>query len=219
MDYDAFARAPAFPAYLAALSAADPARLTDKERLAYWINAYNAYTIQLINAHGERESIRNINKTLGVVKAKGPWQERIVKAGGRTYTLDQVEHEIIRKQWKESRIHFALVCAALGCPPLRREAYTGDGLEGQLEDQAKVFLLASPEKNRVDVAARTVHVSLIFDYYKEDFGGTDAAIGAYIARFHPPGPARQLLESGRFTLARTEYDWSLNRLRGPRRAP
>lgn len=216
VDYDAFARAPELPKYLAALAAADPARLSGKERLAFWINAYNAYTIHLVNAHGERESIRNINKTLGLVKAKGPWKEPVVKAGGQTLSLDDVEHGIIRKDWKEPRIHFALVCAAIGCPPLRTEAYTGAKLEAQLADQARVFLLASPAKNRVDVPGRTVYVSMIFEYYKEDFGGADEAIGRYLAQFHPPGLARQLLESGNFRLVKTDYDWSLNARAGTR---
>src|SRR5687768_3643190 len=98
VDYDSFARAPDFAAY--------------DDQLAFWINVYNAYTIQLINAHGERHSIRNINKTLGVIKAMGPWKEEIVRAGGLTTSLDFVEHEIVRKRFAEPRIHFALVCAA-----------------------------------------------------------------------------------------------------------
>jgi hypothetical protein len=208
--YDAFARAPEFPRYLAALGAARPDALPEKERLALWINAYNAYTIHLINKHGERESIRNINKTLGLFAGKGPWQEPIAKVGGTTYTLDQIEHEIVRKQFEEPRIHFALVCAAIGCPPLRPEAYTGARLEAQLDDQARTFLLRSPEKNRVDAAGRTVYASPIFDWYRADFGGTDAAIGRFIAAYYPPGPERALLESGAFRLVKTDYSWLLN---------
>ena len=132
VDYDAF-KGPDFKAYLASL---DKARSRDastpRERLAYWINVYNAYTIELINEHRERDSIRNINKIAGHRKANGPWHEKLVKAGGKVYHLDNVEHDIIRKQWNEPRIHFALVCAAMGCPPLRSEAYTGARLEEQL---------------------------------------------------------------------------------------
>ncbi len=209
VDYDAFAAAPSFASYLGALSKADPGRLSPEERLAFWINAYNAYTIQLVNAHKERESIRNINKTLGVVKAKGPWNEPIVRAGGRVLSLDDVEQRIIRKEFQEPRIHFALVCAAVSCPPLRDEAYTGQRLTTQLQEQATAFLLRSPASNRVDVAARKVHLSPIFDWYKDDFGGT-AALGRYVGGFHPPGPARTLLESGAFELVFTDYDWRLN---------
>lgn len=210
VDYDAFKAAPEFGVYLAALAAAEPAKLGPAERLAFWINTYNAYTIQLIVKHGERASIRNINKTLGL-KLKGPWKEELVHAGGQRLHLDHVEHEIIRKQFQEPRIHFALVCAAVGCPPLRSEAFTGARLEEQLADQTRVFLLASPSKNRVDVQAGVVYASMIYaSYYREDFGGSDAAIGRYLAGVWPPGPERELLASGRFRLQTTEYDWTLN---------
>ena len=154
VDYDAFAPSPEFPRYLEALSRARPEALDKKERLAFWINAYNAYTIQLVNAHGEHASIRNIDKTLGVVKAMGPWKEEMVKAGGLTTSLDFVENGIIRKQFKEPRIHFALVCAARSCPPLRSEAYTGARVDAQLDDQARLFIARSPEKNRVTWSTR-----------------------------------------------------------------
>ena len=171
VDYDAF-KGPDFKAYLASLDKADPATLDDKERLAFWINVYNAYTIELINKHNERDSIRNINKALGFIKGYGPWKEQLVKAGGKVYHLDNVEHDIIRKQWNEPRIHFALVCAAMGCPPLRSEAYTGARLEDQLQDQAVEFLVRTPDQNRVDVKTGTVYGSPIYvKYYPEDFGG------------------------------------------------
>jgi len=210
VDYDAFQKAPSFPAYLDALARADVAKLDEKEKLAFWINAYNAYTIQLINSHKERDSIRNINKS-AFIKGHGPWREKLVKAAGQVYHLDNVEHDVIRKQFKEPRIHFALVCAAMGCPPLRSEAYTGAKLEAQLQDQAQKFLLRTPAKNRVDAKAGTVYGSMIYvKYYREDFGQTDAAIGKYLAGFYPEGPEKQLLLSGKFKLEDTDYDWTLN---------
>ena len=207
VDYGAFARAPGFPRYLERLARARPETLSPNEQLAFWINVYNAYTIQLVNAHGERESIRNIDKTLGVIKAIGPWKQEIVRAGGKTMSLDHVEHEIIRKRFKEPRIHFALVCAAVSCPPLRPEAYTGGRLEAQLEDQARIFIARSPRKNRVDVERATVHLSPIFGWFKEDFGPD---LGRFLARYVPDGPERRLLESGKFKVVETPYDWSLN---------
>jgi hypothetical protein len=202
VDYDAFRAAAAFKRYLASLAAFDPAGLPESERLAYWINAYNAYTIALINAHGERESIRNI---------RDAWRQEIVVAGGERYSLDQVEHEVIRKGFRDPRVHFALVCAAVSCPPLRSEAYDGTRLDVQLDDQARTFLLRSPEKNRVDASLGTVHGSPIWaSWYKADFGGDDAAVGAYLSRFFPPGPERELLARGRFRLVESSYDWGLN---------
>jgi hypothetical protein len=210
VDYDAFARSREFQVYLGHLASADLEGLPRDERLAFWINVYNAYTIELINAHGERDSIRNINRTLGLLPLKGPWSEEIVRAAGRTLTLDEVEHGIIREEFDEPRIHFALVCAALGCPPLRSEAYLADRLDEQLDDQARVFLLESPGKNRVDVEKRTVWVSPILVWYREDFGGSDEALGRYLAQYWPPGPERELLLSGDFELRETDYDWGLN---------
>ena len=213
VDYDAFDRSEEFKAYLAKLAATDPATLGRAEQLAFWIDAYNAYTIRLINEHHERESIRNINKTLGIIKAYGPWNEKLARVGGRDYGLDEIEQDVIRKRFHEPRIHFALVCAAMGCPPLRSEAYTGARLDEQLDDQARKFLLHSPSKNRVDVATRTVYLSPIFVSFKDyikDFGGSDASVGRYIARFFPAGPEKTLLESGDFTVQKTGYDWTLN---------
>ena len=221
VDYDAFARAPEFQRYLASLAGFDPTALPERERLAFWINAYNAYTIRLIVRHEERESIRNINKTFGLVKAYGPWKEKLAVVGGRTYGLDEIEQGIIRPRFREPRIHFALVCAAMGCPPLRSEAYAGARLDAQLDDQARTFLLRSPTKNRVDAASRTVYLSPIlveFRDYIEDFGGSRDAVGRFVALYHPPGLERALLETGGFRVVTTAYDWTLNSQANARRA-
>jgi hypothetical protein len=213
VNYEAFAKAPEFKAYLAKLAATDPATLGRTEQLAFWINAYNAYTIQLINSHGETASIRNINKTGGFIKAYGPWKEKLAIVGGKAYGLDEIEQDIIRPTYNEPRIHFALVCAAMGCPPLRSEAYVGAKLDAQLDEQAREFLLKSPTKNRVDVASRTVYVSPIFvefrDYIK-DFGGSKPAVGKFIAKYYAPGAERDVLQSGDFKTVVTNYDWTLN---------
>lgn len=210
VDYDAFKKAPEFEAYLASLDQLDPASLPESERLAFWINTYNGFTIQLIISHDEKDSIRNINKSLGLA-LKGPWHQKLVKAGGQVYHLDNVEHDIIRKQFKEPRIHFALVCAAMSCPPLRSEAYTGARLDAQLQEQAVVFLTQSPKKNHVDLAKGIYSASPIMSkYYREDFGRDDAAIALYLSRFYPDGPAKQFLSGGKAKLEATEYDWTLN---------
>lgn len=220
VDYEAFARSPEFVRYLDRLARTNPATLSRAEQVAFWINAYNAYTIRLINRHGERESIRNINKSFGLVRAYGPWKEKLAVVGGRAFGLDEIEQDILRKQYREPRIHFALVCAAMGCPPLRSEAYVGARLDAQLDEQARHFLRESPTKNRVDVSSRTVYLSPIlvgFRDYIEDFGGSPAAVGRYVARYFPPGPERDLLTSGRFTVKETHYDWTLNSQANARR--
>lgn len=200
-------------AYLAVLRAVTPTELAgwnEKQRFAFWINTYNAFTIELINSHKERDSIRNINRTLGIA-GHGPWREKLVKAGGGVYHLDNVEHDIIRKQWKEPRIHFALVCAAMSCPPLRSEAYTGARLNEQLQDQASLFLTRTPAQNRVDVAKGIFYSSQIMaKYYPRDFGHDDAAIAKYLSQFFPEGPEKAFLAAGKLKLVKTDYDWTLN---------
>jgi hypothetical protein len=221
VDYDAFAAAPAFASYLARLASFDPTTLSPPDQIAFWINAYNAYTIQLINAHRERESIRNIDKTFGLIRAYGPWKEKLAVVGGTAYGLDDIEQDILRKRYHEPRIHFALVCAAMGCPPLRSEAYVGSRLNAQLDDQARIFLLQSPTKNRVDVATNTVYLSPIFvefrDYIK-DFGGSETTVGRFISQFYPAGAERDLLASGQFRVEKTPYDWTLNSQANARRS-
>ena len=213
VDYDAFASSAEFPRYLSRLAAFDPAALARDEQLAFWIDAYNAYTIQLINTHHERESIRNINKSFGFLKTAGAWKEKLAVVGGHAYSLDDIEHDIIRKRFNEPRIHFAVVCAAMGCPPLRGEAYVGARLNEQLDLQGRVFIVHSPAKNRVDLSTRTVYLSPIFvgfRNYIKDFGGSEAAVGKFIARYFPAGPERELLLSGDFKVETTNYDWTLN---------
>ncbi|MGH7702854.1 MAG: DUF547 domain-containing protein [Gemmatimonadales bacterium] len=212
VDYDAFKGSTEFGQYLGSLARFNPRTLPHDDQLAFWINAYNAYTIQLIIQHGERKSIRNINKT-HFLKANGPWREKLAVVGDTVYGLDQIEQGIIRREFKEPRIHFALVCAAIGCPPLRSEAYSGAHLDEQLTDQGRIFLLDSPAKNRVDAARRTVYVSQVFKFhdYEKDFGGSQEAVARFIAGWYPEGPEKQLLASGKWDrFDYTDYDWTLN---------
>ncbi|WP_310569450.1 DUF547 domain-containing protein [Gemmatimonas sp.] len=206
VDYDAFRDAAAFRRYLTSLERVSLAGADDEEQLAFWINAYNAYTIQLIVAHGERESIRNIDRTLGVLRLKGPWSEPIVRAAGRTLSLDEVEHRIIRKDFKDPRIHFALVSAAKGSPPLRSEAYTGAELDRQLFDQGRRFL---KDTTRNQIETPFPRLSPIFTYYRSDFGNSRSDLGAYLATWFD-GETKKTLESGRFGMREIPFDWSLN---------
>jgi hypothetical protein len=209
VDYDAFARAPEFAQYLAALDAVKPDQLDEDERLAFWINVYNAYTIQLIVTHHETESIRNINKTLGVLQLKGPWSEPIVHAAGRALTLDDVHHGILRKLFSEPRVHFALACGAIGCPALRNEAYTGERLLDQFNDQARRFLRESPTKNHIE--GRAAFLSPVLTAYRNDFGPAREDLGRAIAPYFE-GDTKALFEKGRFFVQETSFDWTLNSL-------
>ena len=177
--------------------------LVELQQLAFFINAYNAYTLQLIIDHYPVKSIKDIGSFF-----KGPWDQPAVRLFGRTLTLNNLEHDIIRKDYPDPRIHFALVCAAHGCPPLRDEAYVADHLEEQLDDQARQFL-ATPAKNRVDAGARTVYLSPIFKWYGADF---EKKHGSVLAALEPYWPKASVgaLAQGHFKIRYSDYDWSLN---------
>lgn len=184
VDYDAFARDSSFTRYLSAMEQVDPSLLSSDDRIAYWINVYNAWTIRLITMHNERESIRNINRTLGVLRLKGPWTVPFVRVRGRTLSLDQVQYEQIRRESSDPRIHFALSCGAMSCAPLRSEAYIGALLDVQLQDQGRVFLTTDSTRNRYDVKAQIFHRNAVFRYFLDDFGETRREHGAFLAQWY-----------------------------------
>jgi hypothetical protein len=188
---------------VASVAEPDFKRWTEPQQLAFLINAYNAYTLQLIIEHYPVKSIKDIGSFF-----KGPWDEPMVRLFGRTLTLNHLEHDIIRKDYPDPRIHFALVCAARGCPPLRDETYVANRLNEQLDDQARQFL-ATPAKNRVDAGARTVYLSPIFKWYGVDFEKKHGSLLAALQTYWPKESASALAQGG-FKIRYTDYDWSLN---------
>ena len=127
-----------------------------KERLAYWINAYNALTVDLIIRNYPVKSIKDI---------KNPWEQRLWKLGEKMFNLEDIEHEILRKM-NEPRIHFAIVCASYSCPKLQNEAFTAKNLEAQLTNATKEFLADS---NRNEISENSIKISKIFDWFSKDF--------------------------------------------------
>ncbi len=213
VDYAAFAHRNALPlaaldAYLARLAATDPSNLGEAEQLAFWLNVYNAYTLKLIADSYPVGSIRDVVSGPFIPAVNTPFKVDFVGVGGQTMTLDDVEHGTIRAEFDEPRIHFALVCAARSCPPLRDEAYAGDRLDVQLDDQARRFL-HDPDKNRVPAEEGTARLSKIFDWFGGDFGGSAAAVQAFVAPYFD-GAVRETLEAGGYEVAYLPYDWSLN---------
>jgi hypothetical protein len=153
-----------------------------------------------------RMTICRMNKSRN--SFKGPWDQPGVRLFGRTLTLNHLEHDIIRKDYPDPRIHFALICAARGCPPLRDEVYVAERLEEQLNDQARQFL-ATPVKNRVDAGARTVYLSPIFKWYGADFEKKHGSVLAAMQPYWPKESASALAQGG-FKIRYSDYDWSLN---------
>jgi hypothetical protein len=173
------------------------------QQLAFYINLYNAETFQLIIDHYPVASIKKIG---GIFS--GPWDQVVVELFGKKTTLNNLEHGIIRKQFSDARIHFALVCAAKGCPPLRAEPFVAEKLDAQLGDQGNLFL-SELTKNRVDTKTKTVYLSKIFSWYAGDFEKSSGSVLLFVRPFFPDGDRKALLQPG-YSISYTAYDWSLN---------
>ena len=186
---------------VAAVSKAEFKKWSEPEQIAFLANAYNAYTLRLIIDHYPLKSIKDIGSFF-----QGPWDQPVVRLFGETITLNTLEHKILRVDYAEPRLHFALVCAAKGCPPLRNEAYVGVRLNEQLNDQGKQFL-AETAKNRVEAAEHTVYLSPIFKCYAGDF---EKKSGSVLAALKPYWPAKPVAGYEEFEIRYTGYDWSLN---------
>ena len=213
VDYDGFAAdRDTLQAYLQRLSAVSPERfqsLPKDARLAFLINAYNAFTVELILRQDPRPaSIRDIGSFF-----RGPWKQRFFSLLGERRTLDELEHELIRGNpaLMDARIHFAVNCASVGCPALRPEAYTGTRLQAQLDDATRRFL-ADRQRNRY--RDDTLEVSPIFDWYQGDFEQAAGSLGAWLAdhgdALGVPPAARASLRDGDLEIDFLDYDWSLN---------
>ena len=212
VDYGGLQREgrPALAAYLATLSgtcAADYERWRRTERIAFWINAYNAFTLQLILDHYPIASIRKIGWLPGAAFRQQFIPMRELKGG--LISLDEIENGTLRRAFREPRIHFALVCASRSCPPLRGEAYRGADLDAQLDDQARAFL-RDPAKNRVDASARTLYLSSIFKWFRGDFEAAAGSLPSYVAQYLDAGGA----PVSDYAVAFLAYDWSLNDRQG-----
>ncbi len=196
----------ALDAYLSELSAASFSTETPpKAKLAFWINAYNATTVKGILREYPTTSIRNHTaKVFGY----NIWKDLQITIADRTYSLEQIEHEVLRKMG-EPRIHFAIVCASIGCPPLRSEAYTAEKLDGQLTDNGRKFF-AQRSKFQFDTQKKTVGLSPILSWFAEDFGDTQAKQLQRIAAYLPGDEAQRLAESGAASVSYLDYDWNLN---------
>lgn len=180
----------------AAVSESDFNKWSESKRLAFLINVYNAETLQLIIDNYPVKSIKKIGSLLGT-----PWDVKSVSLFGKTTTLNYVEHSILRKKYTEPRVHFAIVCAAMGCPPLRNEAFVADQLDAQLDSQAKAFL-GQNSKNRVE--GSTLYLSTIFKWFGGDFTKSGKTVPEYINPYIDGDTKGKKIKY-------TDYDWSLNK--------
>ncbi len=168
------------------------------EQLAFLINLYNAQTLDLVAINYPVKSIKDIASDSG-----GPWEQPIVSLFGEKITLNALEHEFIRPNYPEARVHFALVCAAISCPVLINTPYRADILEKQLSEQTKIFLM-DKNKNSIDTNTKVLKLSPLFDWFKEDFIKQSESVIAFV------NPYFGNRANNEFKLEYTNYDWSLN---------
>ncbi|UCD32772.1 MAG: DUF547 domain-containing protein [Desulfobacterales bacterium] len=187
--------------YLKVLEKVDLKELSRNERFAFYINAYNAWTIKLIlSGYPGVKSIKDLGTIL-----KSPWKKKICRIDGAVITLDDIEHNIIRPLFKDPRVHFAINCAALSCPPLISKPYVASTLDQQLDDSTMAFI-----NNRKSnyLTENTLYVSRIFKWFSEDFNNN--IIGFFLK--YAKGEFKKELESKRkeIKVKYLHYDWSLN---------
>ncbi|HEY5626979.1 MAG TPA: DUF547 domain-containing protein [Nitrospira sp.] len=200
VDYPALGNDQRFDRYLALLDRIDPNQLSPADRLAFWINAYNAFAIE-----GILDGLTP-KPYLGWYRY---FKSREYRIGGRRLTLSDLEHGILRAQFHEPRIHMAIVCASRSCPALRTSLYRGVQIDKQLDEAASAFI-NDPSRNRFDRRARIASLSMIFKWFEEDFVGTAGSVLAFVARYvNDPELARDLMQPG-YRVEYLEYDWSLN---------
>lgn len=187
---------------------ADFEKLEPNQRLAFWINAYNAYTVSFVLDRYPLESIRSIGVLPGGAFRKSFIPLQHLTGARAQLSLNDVEHGVIRKGFKEPRIHFALVCASRSCPKLQEEAWVAHKLDEQLEAAARQFL-SDPRENRYDPRTQTLHLSSIFKWYGEDFEQDGTSLAAHVSKWLP-APAREAVLASEPRVSFLDYDWSLN---------
>lgn len=204
-------------AYLAQLSAVTPqayAGWSRAQRLAFLVNAYNAFTVELVlSRYPDLDSIKDLGSPL-----QSPWKKKFFRLLGKTRHLDALEHGLIRAPgaFDDARIHTALVCASVGCPMLRNEPYVAERLDAQLDDALRRFL-SDRSRNRFDEGSARLAVSRIFDWYRKDFepgptgtGSLTAVFARHAEQLADGDAARARIRAGSYRLEFLPYDWALN---------
>lgn len=199
---------------LSAVSAASYGAWSRPQQLAFLINAYNAFTVELIlTRYPDLKSIKDLGSFV-----QSPWKKKFFQLLGQERSLDEVEHEMIRAPgvFDDPRIHVAVVCASIGCPMLRNEAFVAERLDAQLDDALRRFL-SDRSRNRFDASSGTLSVSKIFDWYRKDFErghkGYDSLQTLFARHAEVLGATPQAqaeVRAGRYKLAYLDYDWALN---------
>ena len=195
----------ALAGYIAAMESVAVSGLKRPEQLAFWINLYNALTVRVVLDHWPVSSIRDIDISPGLF-SDGPWGRKLATVEGEALSLDDIEHRILRPIWKDPRIHYAVNCASIGCPDLAPQPFTGETADRMLTAAAETYV-NSPRGLRIDGDGKLI-ASKIYDWFIDDFGGTEASVLAHLLRFAAPDLKARL--AGRTGIDGHAYDWRIN---------
>ncbi|MFH1930554.1 MAG: DUF547 domain-containing protein [Pseudomonadota bacterium] len=202
VDYESFKNVEAkLEQYLKVLEKTDTKTLSCNEQFAFYVNAYNAWTIKLIlSGYPGIKSIKDLGSLF-----KSPWKKKICRIDGKIIALDDIEHNILRPRFTDPRVHFAINCAAKSCPPLRSEPYSGGELDQQLDEMTRAFI-NDLESNHLE--DHTLYVSSIFKWFAEDFNKD--IVGFFLK--YAKGDLKEQLEANKekIEVKYLDYDWSLN---------
>lgn len=209
VDYAAFQAAGQqdLKTYIAQLEKADLKVLDRSEQFALLANLYNAKTIDIVLDKYPVKSIKDISLGGGLIASikGGPWKAKVLNVAGMPLSLDDIEHGILRPVFKDARVHYAVNCASVGCPNLQTQALTGGQLNAQLDASARAFI---NHPRAVAVTADGIAVSSIYNWFKEDFGSSDAGVLKHLRKFANPELAARMKAAT--SLDSYRYDWGLN---------
>lgn len=211
VDYQSIKKnQPQLSSYLNTLATTNPENFSRNDKLAYWINAYNAFTVKMIIDNYPVKSIKDI---------KNPWGQKSWLVGKKLYSLNHIEHKILRKQLNEPRIHFAIVCASIGCPDLQNRAFTGKEIDAQLDHATRNFMQSdkhvriSTKKSFNNKTKKTLHLSKIFSWFTADFTKEGKqTVADFVVKYAKPEIKAAITSAGKkIKIDYLKYDWNLNK--------
>ncbi|SDG33948.1 Protein of unknown function, DUF547 [Limimonas halophila] len=194
----------ALKGYLDALTGTRISEYNRAEQFAYWANLYNALTVEVILRHWPVDTIRDIDISPGLF-SDGPWGKKLVTVEGAELSLNDIEHRILRPIWQDPRVHYAVNCASIGCPNLRVEPFTGAKLDQQLNEAARTYV---NHPRGATVRNGELVVSSIYEWFQEDFGGSDAGVIEHLRQYAEPALKDKLADFS--SIGDDRYDWSIN---------
>jgi hypothetical protein len=215
VDYKSLKSNKSLDEYLKQLVNTNPDKLNINEKLAFWINAYNAFTLQVIIENYPIESINELHtggRIIGHILGKTVWDKEFITVNSKKYSLNDIEHKILRKM-NEPRIHFAIVCASISCPPLRNEAFEPEKISTHLQSQAIEFINDN-SRNSFDLKNRKAYLSKMFEWFDEDFGDSEKEVLKYVSQFIPENISKDIKNNlSEWEISYKDYDWNLNKIK------